>query len=200
MFSGYVIQCTLIGSIIPFTSNSAQNSRSSGLPRDVDSIENPAMSKRVGEIISKIYRPPAEKRQAMALSRGDAEQLPLLPGVAMISISGPDQAPATLPAYEHLLRLCFSDVDFLSKDLSPRAKAKIASAMTKNQAVAILDYVEALPEQTHTVIVHCAGGYSRSCGVVAALKDIYGYQVEEERLTEANQSVRRLLVESARKT
>lgn len=151
------------------------------------------MSKRVGEIISKIYRPPAEKRQAMALSRGDAEQLPLLPGVSMISISGPGQAPAALPAYEHLLRLCFSDVDFLAKDLSSRAKEKLSSAMTQEQAKEILSYVESLPASVHTVIVHCAGGYSRSCGVVAALNDIYGYEVEKERLTEANPSVRQTL-------
>src|SRR5450830_1560084 len=119
------------------------------------------MSKRIGIIISKIYKHPVNGRQALAISRDDAEQLPLLPGVAMISISGPEQTPAILPPYDHLLRLCFGDVDFLRKDLSVRAKAKISTAMKSRQAVEILDYIEALPETVHTLIVHCAGGYSR---------------------------------------
>ena len=115
----------------------------------------------------------------------------------MISITAPEQLPANLPDYEFLLRLSFSDVDFLSNELSPRAAAKIASALTREQAAHLLQFVTALPESIHTLVVHCSGGYSRSPGVASALGAIYGYGIENDRMTDANQSVRTLLLEVA---
>jgi protein-tyrosine phosphatase len=37
--------------------------------------------------------------------------------------------------------------------------------------------------------VHCEGGYSRSCGVVLALHNIYGFAVNLNSLSQANRSV-----------
>ena len=152
------------------------------------------MSKRIANIISRIYRHPTAGRQAIALSRADAEHVPLLPGVAMISITAPERLPANLPPYEHLLRTSFSDVEFLSKDLTARARKKLSEAMSTSQASELISYVGGLPDSIHTLLVHCEGGYSRSCGVVAALGKLFEYQVEAERLMKANQSVQTTLI------
>ena len=155
------------------------------------------MSKRTGEIISKIYRHPLEGRQVLTASIAEAEALPLLPGVAVISIVAPGRAPANLPAYQNLLRLNFADVDFLDKNLTERAKAKLDTAMTPSQAKEVHAFIKELPSTIHTVLVHCQGGFSRSPGVAAALNAVYGYSIEPEKLKEANKSVTQLLIEVA---
>ena len=153
------------------------------------------MSKRTSEIISKIYRHPVEGRQVLTASIAEAEALPLLPGVAVISIVAPGRAPANLPEYQHLLRLSFTDVDFLDKNLTERAKAKLNAAMTPPQAKELHAFIRELPSAIHTVLVHCQGGFSRSPGVAAALHAVYGYSIEPERLKQANKSVTQLLIE-----
>lgn len=50
-------------------------------------------------------------------------------------------------------------------------------------------FVEALPEEVRTVIVHCEGGYSRPTAVVRVLHELYGGVVEHEQLRQANLSV-----------
>lgn len=70
--------------------------------------------------------------------------------------------------------------------------------MTKAQGLEVNRFVRALPESIHTVIVHCGAGVSRSCGVASALNAIYGFEVEEQRLKGANQSVKKLLIEVAK--
>jgi predicted protein tyrosine phosphatase len=158
------------------------------------------MNARVKDIVAKLYRPPRQGRQLIALSRADAERIPLVAGVAMISITAPEKASAQVPEYKNLLRLSFADVDFLSESLSTKAAVKITAAMTKEDARKILVFVEALPPSVHTLLVHCEGGLSRSCGVVTALHQLYGYDVEEARLVQANQSVATVLLEVAQAT
>jgi predicted protein tyrosine phosphatase len=154
------------------------------------------MNTRVKDVVKKLYRPPASGRQVLALSRGDAEKIPLITGVAMISITASEKPVANLPEYPHLLRLSFADVDFLG-DISARAAAKLPLAMTKGDAEEIVEFVHSLPEDVRSLVVHCEGGFSRSCGVVKALNLIYGYSVEEERLVRANQSVAKVIVNVA---
>lgn len=156
------------------------------------------MSKRIGEIISKIYRRPVEGRQVLTASIAEAEALPLLPGVAVISIVAPGREPADLPAYQHLLRLNFADVDFLDKNLTERAKAKLNAAMTPSHAKELHAFIQELPSTIHIVLVHCQGGISRSPGVAAALNAVYGYSIETERLKKANESVTQLLIKEAK--
>jgi predicted protein tyrosine phosphatase len=116
----------------------------------------------------------------------------------MISITAPDKVMAHVPEYEHLLRLSFADVDFLAEDLSARAAEKLPAAMTRKDAEEILAFVEALPESVHTLLVHCEGGFSRSCGIVKALKQLYRYAVEDERLAQANESVTKAVLDAAK--
>ncbi|MBP0597759.1 hypothetical protein J8I26_06580 [Herbaspirillum sp. LeCh32-8] len=156
------------------------------------------MSNRTREIFDAIHRAPANGRQVLALSRADAEQLPLIDGVAMISITAPERPPAQLPEHPFLLRMSFADVDFLSTDLSERAKAKLPDAMTKRQAAEVLEFARTLPDSVKTLLVHCEGGFSRSCGVAAALGEIFQYEVEATRLGGANPSVKKLLLQEAK--
>ena len=159
------------------------------------SRDNLQMSNRIRDIFSAIYHPPTSGRQVLALSRCDAERLPLLAGVAMISITAPGSFPAQLPDYEFLLQMSFSDVAFRSSELTSRSSKKLAIAITKKQALEIHAFVNGLSDEIHTLLVHCEGGFSRSCGVAFALYELYGYSVEMERLNDANQSVTKILVE-----
>jgi hypothetical protein len=61
--------------------------------------------------------------------------------------------------------------------------------MTRADAENILQFVQALPTTAHSLVIHYEGGFSRSAGVVASLKELYGYEVEDARLVRANQSV-----------
>lgn len=150
----------------------------------------------LAHVISKLYRP-SSSRQVFALSRADAERLPLVPTTAIISITTPANGPAILREFEYLLRLSFEDVDHLSLELSERAKAKLQRSFTAHHAKLILNFVTDLPSEIRTIVVHCEGGFSRSCAVASGLHKLFGYTVEQERLTQANPSVIAVLLETA---
>ncbi|MEO7495087.1 MAG: hypothetical protein ABIT83_02605 [Massilia sp.] len=152
------------------------------------------MNEHLKSVISKLYRPPATGRQVFALSRPDAQRVPALPSVAMISITAAERTPAQLEGFEHLLRLSFADVDFKSQELSARAREKLPEAFQPSQAREIVEFIEALPAEIQSVVVHCEGGFSRSCAVAQFLHDRLGYVGEPERLTEANRSVYETLI------
>ena len=158
------------------------------------------MVQRLQEIVGKLYKPPADgARQVFALSRRDAEKLPRLPSVAIISVTAPERPPASLDGFAHLLRLSFADVDFLSPSLSEKAREKLGEAFTAEQAQTIRAFVEALPDEVVSVVVHCEGGCSRSCTIALALHQLYGYRAEIEHLSQANPSVVRTLIGNDRK-
>lgn len=142
-------------------------------------------------VVSKLYRPPGHgaARQVFAVSRRVAEELPRLPSVAVISIAGPTRPFAALDGFENVLRLCFADVDFLAPELSNRARAQLSNSFTAEHAAAIVSFVDGLPDTVRTVIVHCEGGYSRSCAVALGLHQLMGYQTDVCRLAEANKSI-----------
>lgn len=82
------------------------------------------MKKRLKDVIGSLYKPSTGSRQAFALPRADAEQLPRLPSVAVISITAPERPPAAVGGFEYLLRLSFADVDFLNPGCRPERKRK----------------------------------------------------------------------------
>ena len=149
--------------------------------------------------ISKLYHPPLVGRQVFALSRADAQKLPLIPSTAMISITSKERGEATLADFEYLLRLSFADVDFKNKDLSKRAKEKLSEAFQPAQAIQIIEFVDSLPSTIHTVVVHCEGGYSRSCAVAMFIHEKYNYSVELNKLAKFNPSVKQLLMETSKR-
>jgi predicted protein tyrosine phosphatase len=152
------------------------------------------MAQRLQDILSKLYKPPiGEARQVFTLSRSDAERLPQLPSIAVISITAPERPPANIGDFAHVLRLSFADVDFLSPDLSAKARGKLPHAFTEEQGRAIRCFVEALPDEITSLIIHCEGGYSRSCAIAIALHQLYGYKVELQHLSEANRSIVRVM-------
>jgi hypothetical protein len=106
------------------------------------------MTQRLQDVVGNLYRPPGEgARQVFALSRSDAERLPRLPSIAVISITAPERPPANIGGFVHLLRLSFADVDFLNPDLSERTRRKLAHAFTEEHGNAIRSFAKALPEE-----------------------------------------------------
>ncbi|AXW34806.1 hypothetical protein CJO88_16675 [Ralstonia solanacearum] len=157
------------------------------------------MAQRLQDILGKLYRPPADgRRQVFALSRADAERLPELPSIAIISITTPERPPANLAGFAHVLRLRFEDVDFLNPDLSARAKEKLPHAFTAEHSSAIRTFVETLPPEIASVVVHCEGGYSRSSAIAVALHRLFGYHAELPHLSNANPSIVRVLTGEVR--
>lgn len=154
------------------------------------------MTPRLRTVIDALYRP-IPGRRVFALSRVEAEKLPRLSTVAVISITAPERPLACLDGFTNLLRLSFADVDHLAPDLSARAREKIPKAFTADQAKNVLSFVEGLPPDILSIVVHCEGGQSRSCAVAAVLHELYGYPVEPERLLRANPSVIAMLRNAA---
>lgn len=148
------------------------------------------MPLQLKDAIDKLYRPPRDgARQVLAVSRGVAEKLPRLESVAVISVTAPGRPLASLEGFKRVLRLSFADVDFTNPQLSARAQAKLADAFRPEQAETIREFVEGLPGEVATVVVHCEGGYSRSCAIALGLHRLYGYETETKLLGEANRSV-----------
>jgi len=80
-------------------------------------------AQRLQDILGRLHRPPADGiRQVFALSRADAERLPLLASIAVISITAPESPLANIGGFAHVLRLSFADVDFLNSDISQKAR------------------------------------------------------------------------------
>lgn len=157
------------------------------------------MAQRLHDILGKLYRPTTDRtRQVFALSRSDAERLPLLPSIAIISVTAPERPPANIAGFIYVLRLSFADVDFLNPELSARAKEKLPHAFTAEHGSAIRTFVESLPSEIASVVVHCEGGYSRSCAIAVALHRLYGYHAELPYLSQANPSVVRVLTGEVR--
>ncbi|MGT2512284.1 hypothetical protein [Cupriavidus basilensis] len=155
-------------------------------------------TRRLAEVVAALYRQPGDGiRQAFTLSRDDAVRLPRLASVAIVSITVPGRQPASLDGFEHVLRLSFADVDFLSSTLSPEAQASLNHAFTAEQARAIRSFTDALPPKVASVVIHCEGGYSRSCAIALALHQLYDYRTELGRLEQANPSVHRVMMTDA---
>ncbi|MDR3369069.1 hypothetical protein [Rhodoferax sp.] len=150
------------------------------------------MTPRLKSVIDELYRP-GQRRKIFALSRAEAENIPRLPTIAIISITAPERPPANLDGFEHLMRLSFADVDHLSTNLSARGREKVSKAFTLDQAEQVLSFVDALPTSVLSIVVHCEGGYSRSCAVAYVLHELHGYAAELERLQNANPSVVKML-------
>lgn len=158
------------------------------------------MTPRLKHVINRLYKPMLGKRQVFTLSRSEAEALPRLATVAVISVTASERPPASLDGFERVLRLSFADVDFLNPELSARAKQKVTNAFTPEQANQILAFVEDLPDSVSSIVAHCEGGYSRSCAIAVGLHKLYGYVVEPERLENANPSVVKMLLEVSKQT
>ena len=69
----------------------------------------------------------------------------------------------------------------------------MSHAFSLSQAEQIPPFVDALPLSVLSLVVHCEGGYSRSCAVAYVLQELHGYAAELERLQNANPSVIKVL-------
>ncbi|WP_306532431.1 hypothetical protein [Burkholderia sp. AU18528] len=68
----------------------------------------------------------------------------------------------------------------------------VHDAFAAEQAQATRTFVEALPDEIASIVVHCEGGYSRSCAIALALHLLYDADLEH--LVQANPSVVRAMV------
>jgi predicted protein tyrosine phosphatase len=154
------------------------------------------MPLQLKDAIDKLYRPPRDgTRQVLAVSRSVAERLPRLESVAIVAVTAPGRLLARLDGIRQVLRLSFADVDFMNPNISPRAMEKLNDAFRPEHAKAIRVFVERLPNKVVTVVVHCEGGYSRSCAIALGLHRLYGYETDARQLVEANPSVVHILTQ-----
>jgi predicted protein tyrosine phosphatase len=58
-------------------------------------------------------------------------------------------------------------------------------------------FIDALPQEIASIVVHCEGGYSRSCAVAFGLPKLYGYTVDMEGLSQANPTVVRVMTDES---
>nr|WP_315593688.1 hypothetical protein [uncultured Cupriavidus sp.] len=152
------------------------------------------MPLQLTDAIDKLYKPPRDgTRQVLAMSRSVAEKLPRLGSLAVISVTAPGRPLASLDGFRQVLRLSFADVDFMNPELSARAREKLVDAFRPEHVERIRKFVEALPGEVATVVVHCEGGYSRSCAIALGLHRLYGWETDAELLAEANPTVLFLL-------
>jgi predicted protein tyrosine phosphatase len=49
----------------------------------------------------------------------------------------------------------------------------LSDAFTPEQAQTVRSFVETLPDEIATIVVHCEGGFSRSCAIALALQQLY---------------------------
>ncbi|WP_137925379.1 hypothetical protein [Cupriavidus sp. 2SB] len=153
------------------------------------------MPLQLKDAIDKLYKPPRDgKRQVLAVSRVVAEKLPRLESVAVISVTAPGRPLASLEGFEQVLRLSFADVDFMNPELSAQAREKLVEAFRPKHAEAIRRFVEVLPIEVATVVVHCEGGYSRSSAIALGLHRLYGYATDTKELSQANPSVLQIML------
>lgn len=149
---------------------------------------------RLKALVARIYHPSPGQRQVFAVSRAEAEQLPALATVAVISITAPGKPIAKLAPFDHVLRLSFADVDFDRSDLSERARKKLSGAFRIDQARAVHQFVDELPAEIASVVVHCEGGFSRSSAIALGLSIRYRYLPQVPHADAANRSVLDLIV------
>ncbi|WP_156546078.1 hypothetical protein [Cupriavidus sp. D384] len=153
------------------------------------------MPLQLKDALDKLYRPPKDgKRQVLAVSRGVAEKLPRLESVAVISVTAPGRPLARLDGFNHVLRLSFADVDFMNPQLSARGKEKLPNAFRPEHGEQIRRFVTGLHGEIATVVVHCEGGYSRSCAIALGLHRLYGYEADARQVSTANPSVLHVLM------
>jgi hypothetical protein len=89
-------------------------------------LESPGMRPRLHYIPAQLFGPPTdEARQVFAPSQLDAEKLPPLTSVAVMSTTAPER-PATLGEFARWLRMTFAaDVAVLNSWLSDRVRSNL---------------------------------------------------------------------------
>lgn len=105
---------------------------------------------------------------------------------AMISIRSPNFEVNLMSGWNYLHISEFNDID---------TKMFPWKLFDKDQARAMIDFLDDLPDHVDAVIVHCEAGISRSAAVALFIRDYYGAELKVlNRDTECyNRHVRRTL-------
>lgn len=113
-----------------------------------------------------------------------AERLDPQDSMALISIRSPGFEVLLRPGWKHLLILEFNDID---------RKMPPWKLFDKDQAKQVIDFVESLPDEVDSIMVHCEAGISRSAAVALFIKDCYAPDLELKYSEFHNRHVRNLL-------
>ena len=138
-------------------------------------------------------------RSVTFISEASAVRLKPLPGAAMISIMNPGEVAALQDGWEQLLRVGVADASYDERTIASYGRMWTLSSRgfpTKEHALAIRAFLDQLPPNIETLIVHCGAGISRSGAVAkfAAERFSTHFPAEYDRYNEA---LYRLLVNPA---
>ena len=99
-------------------------------------------------------------------SRKTIVETPGDPRIALISISCPGDPAPLKDGWGPLLRLDFSDLDKQEQvDWYQKNTQENVALFSREQAQAVIDFIDALPQTVTQVFVHCDAGVSRSAAV-----------------------------------
>lgn len=103
------------------------------------------------------------------ISEATAIGLKPLPATAIISITNPGEVAPLREGWEHVLRVGVADASYDEKTIESYGRMWRLSSRgfpTQDHAVAIRAFLDDLPADIETLIIHCGAGVSRS-GAVA---------------------------------
>jgi hypothetical protein len=82
----------------------------------------------------------------------EAERLPYLATLAVISVAEPGLPLTNLEEDEHVFWQSFADVNFLNGNNPLRAKKKLKHAFTPGQASRMTEFIEELPAEIVSIV------------------------------------------------
>lgn len=106
------------------------------------------------------------------VSKGVAERTTPKSKMALISIREPNESVNLKAGWEHVLPVeCHDTEPDTGRARVTYPTDKPLKAFDETQASDIIKFIQGLPENTNSIIVHCYGGISRSAAVAKFLCD-----------------------------
>lgn len=110
------------------------------------------------------------------ISKRVAERIEPKESWAIISIREPDEKVRLHKDWQYVLPLEFHDTDGVKATLVKQVPVEDLVKFNEEHAKQIFKFVEELPKNVRTIMVHCYGGISRSAAVAKFLREIvYGH-------------------------
>ncbi len=134
-------------------------------------------------------------RSVTYISEATATRLQPLPGAAMISITNPGDVAPLQAGWEQILRICVADASYDEFTIKSYGRMWFMSSHgfpTKEHALAIRSFMDRLPPNIETLIIHCGAGISRSGAVAKYAAERFGTHFPED-YDRYNEALYRLL-------
>ena len=133
---------------------------------------------------------------SIELSEAEAEEWIPVPALAIVSITEPGQPASLLPGWGAVLRLGFQDFDTQPLRPNDMYMAQVVRKVPDDAVLFSVQQASLLAEflREHRgkhILAHCAGGISRSSGVVEAILAAFPeYELLKRRLSHPNLRVK----------